>query len=88
MKRCFLQFFFSKSARKCIFMKKLIKMYLVHGHACAYHFSKIYIVCYRIRQENTKFTVLFPGKTMFKFKNSPKVNSPEWLVHVGLLFSI
>ena len=42
------------------------------GHAYAYYFSKICIVYYRIRQENTKFTVLFSGKTMFKLKNIPK----------------
>ena len=42
-------------------------------------------VCYRIRQENTKFTVSFPGKAMLKLKNIPKparfsrlgVDSPE-----------
>ena len=36
--------------------------------AYAYYFSKIYIVFCRIRYENTKFTVSFPGKAMLKLK--------------------
>ena len=30
------------------------------GHAYAYYFSNVYIVCYIIKQENTKFTISFP----------------------------
>ena len=41
-------------------------------HAYVYYFSKIYIVRYRMRQENTKFTISFPGKIMLKFKTNPK----------------
>ena len=58
-------------------------------HAYAHYFSKIYIVCYRIKPEKKKFIVLFPGKTKFAsskiFQNAVRfkvvgVNSPEWLV--------
>ena len=43
--------------------KKLIKIHLIDGAFYAYYFSKNYIVWYRIRQDNSKFTVSFPGKT-------------------------
>ena len=53
--------------------EKKIKL-KIHVHfmdgACVWVFylSKIYLVYYIIRQENTKFAVSFPSKTMFKFK--------------------
>ena len=45
-------------------------------------------VCYKIRQDNTKFTVSFPGKTLLKKKevqnparfSNFRVNSPERLI--------
>ena len=48
---------------------KPIKKYLIDG-ACllyAYYFSKIYIVCHIIRQENTKITIL-----LLRFNSIPK----------------
>ena len=61
-------------------------------HASAYYFSKVYIICYRKRQENTKFIFSFCGKTTLKikkiFQNPARfsklvifgVNSPKRLV--------
>ena len=34
--------------------------------------SKIYNVCYRIKQKKKIVTVLFPGNTIVKFKNINK----------------
>ena len=50
-------------------MNKLIKIYLIEGHAYAYHLSKVYIIYYRIRQENTKFIVLLLEKNNVKVQN-------------------
>ena len=80
--------------KKCTKMEfhenKPIKKYLIDG-ACllnAYYFSKIYIVCHIIRQENTKITILFSNKIMLGstvFQNPTRfgnfgVNIPEWPV--------
>ena len=43
------------------------------GHAYANYFSKTHIVCYTKMQK--KITVLFPGKTPLKLKNTPKTNN-------------
>lgn len=66
--------------------EKNIKIYIKNqwGGLCIL-FGKIYIVCYRTKPENKKFTVLFPGKTILQFKvkksharfSNVGVNSPE-----------
>ena len=67
--------FSKKYARKWNFMKKKnIKIYLLDGAClCILFQCKDYIVCYRIRQENTKCTVSFPGKTILKLKKYSKI---------------
>lgn len=53
-------------------MKKKIhslKVFLIDEHSCANYLGKIYNVCYRIRQEHTKFTVSLKKKTMLKYKS-------------------
>ena len=46
----------------------------------AFYFSKVHILCYRIRQDNTKFTVSFPGKLFLGskiFQNPAKFSNLE-----------
>ena len=71
--------FFLKKCKKIEFHEKRHEKYIQSmGHAYAYCFSKTYIVWYRIKQKNKKhFTVLFPRKTMFKFKNIPQKDCPN-----------
>ena len=50
-----------------------LKYSLSMGHVYAYYFSTINIVFYVIKQENTKFTVMFPGKRMLNLKKYSKI---------------
>ena len=52
--------------------KTSLNIYSIDKACFCNYFCRIYIVCYRKRQENTKFIFSFPGKTKLKLKNIPK----------------
>ena len=56
--------------KKMKFHEKIIakNIFILWGMLKHNIFSKLYIVYYKTRQENTKVTVSFPGKTMLKLK--------------------